>query len=110
MRYVDIVRTKEGRYKYDPPYNEEQMRENGYPETLIEKLKRDPVHGWRMKTGIEVIHREPTRAELIRIWRNWKQMTTKQKRISDQKCRELSGYDNKTLYSYLLPEYKVSSK
>lgn len=95
--------------KYEPPYNEEQMREHGYAEEVIERLKRDPVHSWRMKTGIELIHREPTRTELKRIWKNWQQMTPDQKRISDRKCRELFGCDNKTLYEYLLPQYKVES-
>lgn len=95
--------------KYDPPYNEEQMREHGYSEEIIERLKNDPVHGWRMETGIELIHREPTRTELKRIWKNWQQMTPDQKRISDRKCRELFGCDNKTLYEYLLPQYKVES-
>lgn len=95
--------------KYEPPYNEEQMREHGYSEEIIERLKNDPVHSWRMETGIELIHREPTRTELKRIWKNWQQMTPDQKRISDRKCRELFGCDNKTLYEYLLPQYKVES-
>ena len=95
--------------QYEPPYNEEQMREHGYSEEIIERLKNDPVHGWRMETGIELIHREPTRTELKRIWKNWQQMTPDQKRISDRKCRELFGCDNKTLYEYLLPQYKVES-
>lgn len=93
--------------KYDPPYNEEQMREHGYAEEVIERLKRDPAHSWRMKTGIELIHIELTRTELKRIWKNWQQMTPDQKRISDRKCRELFGCDNKTLYEYLIPQYKV---
>lgn len=95
--------------QYDPPYNEEQMREHGYAEEVIERLKRDPAHSWRMKTGIELIHIELTRTELKRIWKNWQQMTPDQKRISDRKCRELFGCDNKTLYEYLLPQYKVES-
>lgn len=95
--------------QYNPPYNEEQMREHGYSEETIERLKNDPVHSWRMETGIELIHREPTRTELKRIWKNWQQMTPDQKRISDRKCRELFGCDNKTLYEYLLPQYKVES-
>ena len=49
------------------------------------------------------------RTELKRIWKNWQQMTPDQKRISDRKCRELFGCDNKTLYEYLLPQYKVES-
>ena len=95
--------------KYEPPYTEEQLREHGYPEHVIQRLKNDPVHSWRMETGIELVHREPTRTELKRVWKNWQQMTPDQKRISDRKCRELFGCDNKTLYEYLIPQYKVES-
>ena len=92
---------------YEPPYNEEDMRKHGYSEEIIEKLKHDPVHGWRMKTGIELIHREPTKTELMRIWQNWQLMTDEMKQKSDAKCKELFGYTNKELYDYLLPQYKV---
>ena len=92
---------------YDPPYTEEDMRNNGYSEDVITQLKNDPVHAWRMQTGIELIHIEPTKSELIRIWKNWQQMTSDQKKTSDVKCKELFGVDNKTLYNYLLPQYKV---
>lgn len=92
--------------KYDPPYNEEQMREHGYSEEIIERLKKDPVHSWRMKTGIELIHREPTKTELMRIWKNWQLMTDDMKKKSDAKCKELFGCTNKELYDYLLPQYK----
>ena len=95
--------------QYEPPYNEEQLREHGYSEEIIERLKNDPAHSWRMETGIELVHREPTRTELKRVWKNWQQMTPDQKRISDRKCRELFGCDNKTLYEYLIPQYKVES-
>ena len=92
---------------YEPPYNEEDMRKHGYSEEIIEKLKHDPVHGWRMKTGIELIHREPTKTELMRIWQNWQLMTDEMKQKSDAKCKELFGYTNKELYDYLLPQYKT---
>lgn len=95
--------------RYDPPYTEEQMREHGYSEEIIERLKNDPVHRWRMETGIELIHREPTYTEFKRIRKNWQQMTPDQKRISDRKCKELFGCDNKTLYEYLIRQYKVES-
>lgn len=94
---------------YEPPYNKKQLIENGYTAAVIKRLLADPVHSWRIKSGIELIHREPTRSELERIWNNWQQMTPDQKRISDRKCRELFGRDNKTLYEYLISQYKVES-
>ena len=93
--------------QYEPPYNEEEMRKHGYSEEIIEKLKHDPVHGWRMKTGIELIHREPTKTELMRIWKNWQLMSDEMKQKSDAKCKELFKCTNKELYDYLLPQYKV---
>lgn len=93
--------------QYEPPYNEEEMRKHGYSEEIIEKLKHDPVHGWRMKTGIELIHREPTKTELVRIWKNWQLMTDDMRKKSDAKCKELFGVTNEQLYNYLLPQYKT---
>ena len=92
---------------YEPPYNKKQLIENGYTAAVIKRLLADPAHSWRMKTGIELIHRELTRSELKRIWNNWQLMTDKQKALSDAKCMELFGVDNKTLYEYLIPQYKV---
>lgn len=92
---------------YEPPYNKKQLIENGYTTAVIKRLLADPAHSWRMKSGIELIHRELTRAELERIWNNWQRMTDKQKALSDAKCMELFGVDNKTLYEYLIPQYKV---
>ena len=42
-----------GAVKYEPPYNIEILKEK-YP-----KLLEDPVHRWRAKNGIELIHKEP---------------------------------------------------
>ena len=95
--------------KYEPPYNAEQMRQAGYSEEVIKKLEADPVHKWRMDTGIELIHREPSKTELKRIWSNWNQMTADQKKKSDAKCKELFGCDNKFLYNFLIVQYKVET-
>ena len=94
---------------YEPPYTEEQMREHGYSEETITKLKNDPVHAWRMKTGIELVHIEPTKTELVRIWKNWQLMSFHMKKDSDAKCKELFGTTNKELYDYLIPQYKVEA-
>ena len=95
--------------KYEPPYNAEQMRQNGYSEEIIKKLEADPVHKWRMDTGIELIHREPSKSELQRIWKNWQQMTPEQKKKSDAKCKELFGCDNEKLYNFLIVQYKTET-
>ncbi|MBO5712309.1 MAG: hypothetical protein J6R47_05660 [Acholeplasmatales bacterium] len=91
--------------KYDPPYNAEQIKAN-YGEELYNKLIQDPAHKWRMETGIELIHKEPTKKELDRIWNNWQLMTPKQKSLSDEKSLELFGLSNKENYDNLLSLYE----
>ena len=77
---------------YEPPYNIEEIK-NNYPDKA-EWLLRDPVHLWRAETGIELIHKEPTTDEQIRIWKNWQEMSDEMKRRSDEKSIELFGKDN----------------
>ena len=66
-------------------------------EELANNLLKDQVHKWRAESGIELIHKEPTREELERIWRNWQEMTDEQKSISDQKSLELFGVRNRDM-------------
>lgn len=89
--------------KYDPPYNPKQIRKN-YPK-FANKLLSDPVHKWRAETGIELIHKEPSKKELDRIWRNWQLMTKEQKRRSDEKSKSLFGLTNEENYKILVKEY-----
>ena len=91
--------------QYQPPYNQQQMRQNGYSQETIQRLKRDPVHKWRMQTGIQLIHKQPTKSQLERIWKNWQLMTPQQKTKSNQKCMQLFGITNQVLYGYLIPQY-----
>ena len=91
--------------KYDPPYNAEQIKAN-YGEDLYNKLIQDPVHKWRVETGIEIIHKEPTKKELDRIWNNWQLMTPEQKSLSDEKSLELFGLSNKENYNNLISLYE----
>lgn len=79
---------------YKTPYNVKEMK-NNYP-NKAEILLKDPIHLWRAKTGIELIHKEPTKEEQIRIWNNWNKMIDKMKEESDQKSIELFGKDNAT--------------
>jgi hypothetical protein len=84
FRYIREVVCLGESTKYDPPLPYDK---------LPEELKKDPVHAWRAKTGIELIHLEPSREELIRIWKNWCLMSEEQKAISDKKSIELFGVD-----------------
>lgn len=82
--------------EYDPPLSFDKLPDH---------LKSDPVHAWRARTGIELIHKEPTLEELNRIWHNWNMMTDEQKAISDKKSMELFGKNNHDHYMELLKEY-----
>ena len=82
---------------YDPPLEYDKLPEH---------LKNDPIHTWRAKTGIELIHKEPTLEELNRIWVNWNLMGLEQKKISDKKSIEFFNMNNKDHYHVLLKEYE----
>lgn len=82
--------------EYDPPLEYEKLPDH---------LKNDNIHSWRAKTGIELIHKEPSLEELNRIWNNWQLMTDEQKKISDEKSIELFGKDNESHYKELLLTY-----
>lgn len=86
----------ESSLEYDPPLPYDQ---------LPDYLRNDPIHAWRAKTGIELIHKEPSLEELNRIWDNWQLMTDEQKQISDNKSIEFFGKDNKTHYQELITSY-----
>lgn len=83
---------------YDPPMNAEQIAAN-YGYEMCNKLLKDPVHKWRAKTGIELIHEEPTTKELERIWKNWNLMSDELKKKSDRKSMALFGLGNKAHYA-----------
>ena len=92
---------------YDPPYNEEQIKAN-YGDETYQRLIDDPAHAWRMKTGLELIHKEPSKKELERIWANWQEMTDEQKAESDKKSIELFGKTNAENYNELIKLYGVN--
>ena len=91
--------------KYDPPYSAKEIKEK-YGEELLKRLSNDPAHKFRMDTGIELIHKEPTLQELVRIGENWCLMNKDMKIISDKKSIELYGMSNKDHYCKLVNEYK----
>ena len=90
--------------KYDPPYSAKQVKEK-YGDKLFKILQKDPVHKWRMDTGIELIHKEPTLSELLRIRKNWELMSEEQKMISDKKSIEMFGLTNMEHFKSLVREY-----
>lgn len=85
---------------YEAPWDVETLKNKG-----LERLLKTPWHLWRAETGIELIHKEPTLTELIRIWKNWHRMTPEMKKKSDEKSKELFGMTNKEHFKALLKEY-----
>jgi hypothetical protein len=90
---------------YDPPMNEAAIRQAGR-----EALLNDPVHAWRAKEGLELIHEEPDSNELERIYANWQLMTAEQKAVSDQKSKELFGLSNSENYNKLRKLYSKTAE
>ena len=88
---------------YDRPLSKEQIKNKS--KSLYEKLMNCPIHEFRARTGIELIHREPNFSEQMRIWDNWNLMTEKAKRISDAKSIELFGISNKENHELILKKY-----
>ncbi len=95
--------------KYDPPYNAEQMKKAGYSDGLIAALMKDPAHGWRASTGIELVHMEPDVWEQIRVWRNWNLMPDELKDKSNTKAVELFGVDNKEMFDRCMKKHMEES-
>ena len=94
------------RYKYSPPYTSEEIK-RVYGNKVYKRLSKDPAHKYRMDTGIELIHKEPTKEELERIWKNWNLMSDYQKRESDKKSIELFGMTNQDHYNELINSYTL---
>ena len=90
--------------QYEPPYSKEEVLQH-YGKVLYKKLSSDPIHKWRMESGIELIHKEPSLDELNRIWKNWNLMSDAQKEISDKQSIKFFGVDNRTHYAQLKGEY-----
>lgn len=95
--------------KYTPPYSKEEVIEY-YGQETFDKLFSDPAHRWRMESGIELIHKEPTYDEFERIWDNWNEMSDDQKKRSDEKSIELFGCTNTDHALQLEKEYSKETK
>ena len=92
------------RLMYKLPYSKKEILEK-YPKDVANSLLNDPIHLWRAETGIELIHEEPTKNELIRIWDNWNEMSFEMKEKSDKKSLELFGKNNKEHYDIIIENY-----
>ena len=92
--------------KYSTPYTSEEIK-RVYGIKIYKELIKDPAHKYRMDTGIELIHKEPTKEELERIWKNWNLMSNDQKMKSDKKSMELFGKTNQDHYNELINSYTV---
>lgn len=91
--------------KYDPPYSKQDILKK-YGRDIYNRLMKDPAHKFRAETGIELIHREPSKQELERIWKNWNLMSKEQKEKSDKESIRLFGKDNVTHYRELISSYE----
>jgi len=80
-------------YYYERPYTLEEIREK-YGEEIYRRLKDDPVHRFRAETGIEVIHREPTKDEFNRIVRNFWAMPSDMIKKSNEFSKKIFGKSN----------------
>jgi len=81
---------------YDPPMDFD---------SLPSHLKRDKIHAFRAKNGIELIHKEPTYEEFKRICRNWKLMPDDLKKKSDEFSLKVFGMTNLEHMKELEKEY-----
>lgn len=89
---------------YQRPYSKEEIIKN-YSSEVATKLLNDPIHSWRAETGIELVHKEPTKRELERIWKNWNEMSEEMKQKSDEKSFELFGKTNREHYDIIIGSY-----
>lgn len=105
FKYIAVLVLK--KVEYMRPYSLAQIKAR-YPEHIYNKLKADPVHSWRARTGIDMIHREPDDAEQKRTYSNWLLMPDKYKRASDTKCMEFFGVTNLKHHEIIRGEKNIS--
>ena len=91
--------------QYERPYSSKEIIEK-YGYSTYSRLEKDPVHRFRMRTGIELIHKEPSKKEFIRICSNWQAMSDSMKRRSNEESIRLFGIGNLEHYYKLITEYK----
>ena len=85
-----------GAEKYENPYDVETLKK------LYPKLLDDPVHRWRAKNGIELIHKEPDFQEQKRIFYNWLAMPKSFQEKSDKKSQQLFKCSNLENHNWIM--------
>lgn len=100
---------------YERPYNLQEIRSHNPDRYDALVGDKNSVHYWRATTGIELIHKEPTVDEFIRISKNWFVMTDDQKKKSDDKSKEFFKKTNvqhmeELIEYYNSQEYKTMVK
>jgi hypothetical protein len=85
-----------GAEKYEKPYDIKTLKE------LYPKLLEDPVHKWRAKNGIELIHKEPDFQEQKRIFYNWLAMSKSLQEKSDKKSMQLFKCSNMENHNWIM--------
>lgn len=106
---IGNIETTTVKESYEPPYSLEQIRQK-YDDETYNRLSTDPIHKWRAETGIELIHREPSKDEFERIWKNWQLMPDEMKEKSDKKSIELFGLDNRQNYEKISRSYGMTNE
>lgn len=89
---------------YLAPYTYKEIVDS-YGKATADRLAKDPAHKFRMDTGIELIHQEPSLEELERIYANYRLMPNNLKRQSNAKSKELFGVTNIANYKQLRKRY-----
>jgi hypothetical protein len=87
---------------YETPESEDELLKKGISKQSINILKKDKVHGWRMITGCELIHKENTIAEQEKLWINWQKMGDYSKNLSDNRSIELFGMTNEEHHNEII--------
>lgn len=87
--------------EYSRPYSKREIKKY-HGNAVYKQLMRDPAHKFRAKTGIELIHKEPSKKELERIWKNWNLMSKSNKKRSDTVSVKLFGLNNEEHFKYLI--------
>lgn len=78
---------------YKKPMTEQEIIDK-FNKKILKELMSDPVHKFRIESGIELIHKEATYKNFINTCKNWLVMPDNLKKISDEKSYELFGVSN----------------
>lgn len=69
------------------------------------EFSSERIDEWLERTGIELVRRQARLSEQIMIWVNWLKMSDEEKRVSDEKSRELFGVDNRSHHRMIMASF-----